>query len=129
MLADHNVLETVIEYYLNSGDFNGLYVAKGRLSDAEIDEVADLVRAGLLQVVGEEDYPNPHIRPWASKRSVNDQVADVTRVNDGRRFCLYPTPQAMEGRAELTSFGQEPYKRRLAAGRGTLELAYFTVDV
>ena len=130
MSADVEVLERVIDQYLSSGDFNGLRVAQGRFSEVEVVATADLVRGGMLQVVSEADYPNPHIRPWPSRRSLDDQLADLAEVNNGgAAFCLYPTPAAMAGRDELATYDNEPYKRRLAEGTGTLELAYFTVDV
>jgi hypothetical protein len=127
--TERSVLDEVIEFYLNSGDFNGFYVSEGRLSKPDIKEVARLVRAGLLQVVGDSDFLNPHIRPWPSKRTLDDQLADVAALEGGRTFCLYPTAKAMEGRQELSRFDKEPYKHRLAAGAGTLEVAYFSVDV
>lgn len=36
-----------------------------------------LLEPCLLQVVSEEDYMNPHIRPWPSRRSLDDQVASI----------------------------------------------------
>jgi hypothetical protein len=119
----------VVFAYVESGDFNGFRVDATTFSEHQLDDARRLVAAGVLQVVTEEDYPNPHIRPWASRRTREDQIADLGRVGDGRTVCLYPTSEAMEGRPELLLWPNEPYRQRLAAGAGTLDLAYFSVDV
>lgn len=127
--ARRKILDDVIEHYVTSGDFNGLALRPSTLTQRQLRHVRRLVADGHLQVVSEADFINPHIRPWASKRSVEDQVADVDNLSDTMHLCLYPTPAAMAGRAELETFLEEPYRHRLASGRGTLDLAYFTVDV
>jgi hypothetical protein len=128
-IEGQDVLDMVVSAYIESGDFNGLRVDATTFSQEQLEEARRLVGAGLLQVVSQQDYLNPHIRPWASRRTLEDQVADLGRVGDGGSACLYPTPEAMEGRPELLRWPDEPYRQRLAAGAGTLELAYFSVDV
>jgi hypothetical protein len=123
------LLETVIRQYVESGDFNGLPLSGDTLSAAEFDEARRLVQDGLVQVVTADDYVNMHIRPWASQRSIEQQVDDLEHLGDRPTACLYPTPRAMEGRPELDRWQHEPYRQRMAAGAGTLELAYFSVDV
>lgn len=129
-MDERQVLDRVVTHYIESGDFNGLYVDKDRTSREELEAVDVLVRDGLVQVVGDEDYVNPHIRPWASKRTTDAQIEDIRGIADSRYgFCLYPTLLAMAGRPELATFDAQPYRRQLAEGNGHLELAYFTVDV
>lgn len=76
MTTSAEILDRVVEFYLASRDFNGLPVLSKGWEEDEIEVVKELVEAGLAQVVSERDYPNPHIRPWASKRSMQEQVDD-----------------------------------------------------
>lgn len=124
------LLDQVTSSYLESGDFNGFYVARGVIQESKLLELRELVVSGLVQIVSEEDYPNPHIRPWPSRRSVEAQIADVDRLVEGgeHAFCAYPTPAALLGPAK-NLYPDEPYKKALAEGKGALELAYFTTDV
>lgn len=121
-------LKRVTDFYLKSGDFNGYYFHEE--DDQERAEAVDLVRQGMLQVVGEEDYMNPHIRPWPSRRSVDDQIASIEELpHSNYGVCLYPTSKALKSRRLPKRFADEPYSKAMAKGRGTLELAYFRFDV
>ncbi|GAB4062482.1 ATPase AAA [Angustibacter speluncae] len=122
----HAILSQVIDFYLNrSRDFNGLPF-DGAPTDPKAELLADLVRAGLLQVVSDTDWMNPHIRPWQSRRDAESQVQSLTA---GTRVCLYPTPEALTDTEPNRPPSDEPYTTRMAKGGGTLELAYFQVDV
>lgn len=124
-------LEQIIAVYLSGRDFNGFPVRRGEVTAEQLRPIGELIRADLVQVVSENDYPNPHIRPWPSKRTQDDQVKNLFGVATGEQslVCLYPTPMAMLGRVELDRWLTEPYRRALASGRGHLEVAYFTLDV
>lgn len=123
------LLRAVRDRYLTSGDFNGLYL------DTEVEPAlaaiaADLVREGLLQVVTSEDYINPHIRPWPSRRSIEEQVRSLDALSQATYgACLYPTTRGMRGVRLPRRFTGRPYEQALARGRGTLELAYFDFAV
>lgn len=122
------VLEDIIAFYLNSRDFNGFAVYGA--ADIDIDAVIDLVHKGLVQVVSDEDFLNPHIRPWKSRRSTEDQVDSLRRVKVGEYMaCLYPTDFAMKGYDFGDRYKNLPYRQRMAEGKGSLELAYFRYDV
>lgn len=122
------LLEKVIAHYLDSGDFNGLAVYQAE--DVDIDAASGLVARGLVQVVSDEDFLNPHIRPWKSRRSIDDQIDSMQRLQvNGYMVCLYPTELAMEEYDFGDRYQDRPYHRRMAEGKGTLELAYFRYDV
>jgi hypothetical protein len=123
-----NLLQRVIEYYLKSRDFNGLYIdAEGQ---DDIEDAKRLVTAGLVQVVAEVDWMNPHIRPWPSKRSIEQQLESLSDLSEGHYgLCLYPTPEALRKVRVPRRFTGQPYRQAMAKGRGTLELAYFRFDV
>lgn len=129
-LTGESILDRVIDTYLNSGDFNGHYVGNGTFDDSTLKELRNFVSRGLVQIVSEQDYPNPHIRPWPSRRTLEDQISDIDMLiaGDDHAFCAYPTTDALEERTR-NLFPDEPFKQALAEGRGALELAYFTMDV
>lgn len=118
-------LEEIVRFYLDSGDFNGYPLTAVLPSAWNAKVLSRLVSEGLVQVVTDADYPNPHIRPWASKRSIADQGGDLNAALQGSgSCCLYPTPSAMQGRP-LSVYDQRPYTKRVAEGTGVLELVYF----
>ncbi len=70
------LMKAVVDRYLKSPDFNGLHI-HGDIDPALIAVARDLVHNGRVQViVSEVDYPNPHIRPWPSRRTIESQGLD-----------------------------------------------------
>jgi len=123
------LLARVRKRYLGSGDFNGLYL-HGASLEANREECMQLMSDGLIEMVSEKDYLNPHIRPWPSKRSTADQIADVRSYPaNSYGFCIYPTTAGMRGVRVPVRYRDNPYQYALARGRSTLELAYFSMDV
>jgi hypothetical protein len=122
------LLKRVVERYRKSQDFNGLHFTGE--NEAERTVAAALVRDGLVQVVSEEDYPNPHIRPWPSMRSLDEQASSIVAL-DGTSYgvCLYPTPLALSKPSARRAYRGQPFCQAMAKGRGALELAYFSFDV
>lgn len=123
-------MKEVVNRYLKSGDFNGLYLHTD--VDAALVEVAKgLVADGNLQVmVSEVDYPNPHIRPWPSRRSIESQIESLDELaSAGYGVVLYPTPPALKGVRIPARLKGHPFGAAMAKGRGRLELAYFSFDV
>ncbi|MDP7739478.1 hypothetical protein [Mycobacterium paragordonae] len=127
-MDDLILLENIISFYLDSRDFNGLPIYEPDKID--VDAASELVRQGLVQVVSDEDYMNPHIRPWPSGRSIEDQVDSLQRIkNNEYMVCLYPTAVAMKDYDFSDRYKDRPYHRRMAEGKGALELAFFRYDV
>lgn len=123
-----SLLREVLEFYLKSPDFNGFHLRD--TDQATRAAAAELVKAGLLEVISDKDYPNAHIRPSPSRRTQDDQLQDIAdSVNDDRVVCLYPNPAALADRLDLNLYADEPYRRRQAEGGGRLEIAYFRFDV
>ena len=123
-------LQKIVERYLGSSDFNGLPFDSSSELVESLPALADLLRSGLLEIVSEADFPNPHIRPWPSRRTVDEQLADLDTAAQGTgRVCLYPTAAALGELLQPDLHRDQPYRRQLAAGRGQLELAYFSFDI
>jgi hypothetical protein len=123
------LLRQVRKRYLNSSNFNGMHVCGAAVEEVRSAGI-DLVRAGLLQVVTGADYMNIHIRPWPSRRSVDEQVQDLESLtSEDYGVCLYPTVTGMKGVRLPARMAGRPYARAMARGKGTLELAYFEFTV
>ena len=126
-----SLLNDAIKFYLNSRDFNGLPLGPDA-KESEVAEAIELTKQGLIQVMTSDDYLNPHIRPWQSRRSTDEQVESLTTLKDAGEYglaCLYPTHKAMKGVRLPKRYNDRPFEKELAKGTGVLELAYFTPDV
>lgn len=123
-----DLLASVISFYLDSREFNGLPIYEPDEIDG--NAAAELVRQGLVQVVSSEDYMNPHIRPWQSRRTLEEQIDSLPRAKKNEyAVCLYPTASALKDYDFGDRYKDRPYHRRMAEGKGTLELAFFRYDV
>lgn len=123
------LMNAVVDRYLKSGDFNGLHVHTN-VGSSVIEAAKRLVTDGKLQVMSEADYPNPHIRPWPSRRTIDSQIESLNELSGADYgVVLYPTPIALKGVRVPARLKGRPFGAALAKGRGTLELAYFSFDV
>lgn len=124
------LMKAVVDRYLRSGDFNGLYLHTN-VDTALVDIAKRLVADRKLQVmVSGLDYPNPHIRPWPSKRTIESQIESLDNLAEAVfGVVLYPTPSALKGVRVPSRLKGHPFGTSMAKGRGTLELAYFSLDV
>lgn len=132
-MIDQNksLLDNVKRFYLGSRDFNGLPL-RPDAQESSIAEAIELTDQGLIQVMTSDDYLNPHIRPWQSLRSIEEQVESLMTLKDAGEYglaCLYPTYKAMKGVRLPKRYGDRPFEKELAKGTGVLELVYFTPDI
>lgn len=117
------------ERYLSSGEFNGLHIHSTLVEPSRAPSI-ELLQAGLVEVMTGADYMNIHIRPWPSRRSVEEQIQDIEQLSRADYgVCLYPTAVGMKGVRLPNKLRGRPYARAMARGKGTLELAYFQFDV
>ena len=123
-----HILDEIVNAYLESGDFNGFFVHGESYLPEQLQIVRQLILDGSIEVVNENDFVNPNIRPWPTQRSREDQVAEF--VGELAPYvCLYPTAQVLTVRPEVASMTDEPYRQAMASGRGQLELAFFEIAV
>ncbi len=123
------LMRLVRERYIGSGEFNGLHI-RAKLVEPTRAPAIGLLKAGLIEVMTGADYMNIHIRPWPSRRSVEDQIQDIEDLDSADYgVCLYPTAAGMKGVRLPSKLNGRPYARAMARGKGTLELAYFQFDV
>lgn len=128
--AARDLLKRVKQRYLKSRDFNGLHIRPDRSTNEEIEAAVHLIEAGLIQVVGQGDYLNIHIRPWPSRRTPAEQIEELRELSeDDYGVALYPTAKAMKAVKLPKKYEDTPFSRAMARGRSTLEVAFFSADV
>lgn len=129
IMSPDQLLAALRKRYLGSGNFNGLHLHGSYLHDNRA-ACLQLLKEGHAEIVSERDYLNPHIRPWPSKRTLEDQLLEVRDYSESSYgFCLYPTNSGMRGVRIPARYRNNPFQLAMARGRSTLEIAYFSMDV
>src|SRR5271156_234544 len=91
---ESELVEEVVQRYLNSGDFNGASLAgllKGRGLKA-LDAVRNLVQQNILEIVA-ENWDFPYIKRTAA-RDISAQL-EVLQPDNASPACVYPTVKCM----------------------------------
>jgi len=122
----------VTEYYLDSGDFNGL-PASAILTKHGLS--LDKLRASLIQLVQSEAlslnfgtvHVNPHIRAF-SDISIAEQLDLLAKATDPQ-FVVYPTPRTLGDYVNAADFEGSPFRLRLARGEPQLSFVSFDLAV
>src|SRR5438093_8550283 len=112
------LLRAATDYYLTSGDFNGLDVPDG----VNIDVVIQLVEEVLLSLNSGDRHPNAHIKAF-DPEPIDEQVAKIR--SEGLGGCLYPEPKHLVVVVDRSQYEGRPFALRLALGEPQLKLAYF----
>lgn len=128
-MTPDQLLALIRKRYLDSRDFNGFRLHGSALETAR-DAAISLVEDGRVQPVENVDFMNIHIRPWPSKRTVEQHVEGLLNLDaDHYGVGLYPTVLGMKGVRLPKRLAERPFETAMARGRGTLELAFFSLDV
>jgi hypothetical protein len=124
------VLKSVLDFYLQSNDFNGYPVYRlkedYKLSDTEAKDLMEsLIAMGQIDVMF---TGNPHIKPFESP-SIDEQLSKLRQLNFSDHFCLYPVAKALSSAPAIRKYTDRPYKQELALGAGQLEFRVFDLSV
>lgn len=123
------LLERVRQKYLGS-DFNGLHLYGEIIVPEIVMASIELLEAGLVEVVGGQDYLNIHIRPWHSRRTIEAQIDELRELEpEDYGVCIYPTELAMKHEPLPDRFETAPFLTAMARGKATLQPAFFSADV
>ena len=86
------ILKQIIDYYLNSNDFNGLPIYE--MDEYHPDKLIELINDGMIEVLSEQEILNPHIKGFdLSKLPKETQIQRVREK--GNHTCFYPTQNAL----------------------------------
>jgi len=116
------LLETVINYYLKSADFNGLPIYQ--IENYDVNEMVNLIEDGFIEAISEKDVLNPHIRGFDLNLSVEHQIKNAQFIDS--HTCFYPTEKALKG-VEINY--QKPYTALLQGGKEQFDIVFFDIEI
>lgn len=114
-------LSIITDYYLRSGDFNG--IANNRLKQSSLQDLESLVLEDKILVLSQRDDINIFIRRFDIKPAKEKQIKALYNDN---LFVLYPTKEHL---ATLNISEEKPFTKMLAQGAEQFRIVYFNVDV
>ncbi|MDX1259016.1 hypothetical protein [Exiguobacterium sp. K1] len=121
-MNDYIALTEIIDYYLNSEDFNGLPILK--MSHYNEKELFELIDRGMIEVISENEVLNPHIRGFNLNISIEVQKKYIS--DKKTHACLYPTETALK---EIEVDYKSPYTVLMQSGRGQFDIIYFDIEI
>jgi hypothetical protein len=123
------LLNRVVDFYLNSHDFNGIR-ANVILADSgpnALGTLKKLVGKGLVEVYSSV-YDNPHIKRLPAL-SITQQLGFLDAANGEEHVCLFPSVKTMRRRLPSNKYRTKPFSRFLALGHPQLEPLFFQLGV
>ena len=125
----NTLLNRVVDFYLNSHDFNGIR-ANIILADSRpnlLGTLKKLVSKGLVEVYSSV-YDNPHIKRLPAL-SIPQQLGFLDAANGEEHVCLFPSVKTMRRRLPSNKYRTKPFSRFLALGHPQLEPLFFHLGV
>lgn len=128
------LLQNVLENYLNSGDFNGITYSSllEKLGLQETDMIAalsELIEADQIELMYGNYHPNPHIKAWSG----GDKKEQIDKLQNSQLLhgaCVYPASKALAEISDIPEqYSGKPYSMELALGAGQLDYRSFNLDV
>lgn len=132
MNRQDDIIEIITDFYLNSGDFNGLPV-RSILSDFEIDEselkniLASLIRNDKISLNFGDIHPNPHVKAFAEEPS--EKQIEKLRSSDLKHTCAYPSCSHLKEVVDPLNYQGRPFTLRLGLGEAQLSYESFDLSV
>lgn len=157
MSSSKDLVEKVLDFYLNSRDFNGiplgdLYKYSGLAEEDFKTQLLSSIKSRKVDLIYEE--PNPHIKPFPaplvekqteklSSLKLDEEIESIEKsaevFGSGEvkiRFavdtigcCVYPTPEYLRATIDWTRYVNRPFTLRLAMGEWQLRPYFFELGV
>lgn len=122
----------VVEFYLESGDFNGISIANllGCL-DIGFDEIREIVLEGIaserLRVISSDHELNPHIIREGFREG--ELQIKCVKEDNVHHTCIYPSKIVLNEQLSSEQYNDRPFTRMLAEGSGQLEIVFFDLEL
>lgn len=117
-----HLLKKIVNYYLESSDFNGL--PNYTIDEYDINTMENLIMEGFVEAISESDVLNPHIRGFDLNLSIEHQI--INAQNTKGITCFYPTEKSLKG---VKVNYQRPYTALLQGGREQFDVIYFDIEI
>ncbi len=121
-MKKETVLNEIINYYIESDDFNGLSVYNMKNYDYNI--LCELIDEGLIEVLSEKEVVNPHIKGFDFIIPINQQKENIAKNTN--YSVLYPTKKALES---IPLDYRKPYSLLLQKGVKQFKIIYFNIEI
>lgn len=118
----NKLLEHIVEFYLNSGDFNGIPMY--RLQNYNPEDMVELINDGLVETISESEAINPHIKGFEFELTTEQHITNA--AGDNGQVCFYPTEKALQSAPVDYS---KPYTALLQKGRAQFDIIFFDIEV
>lgn len=125
---DSDIIDIVIDFYLTSGDFNGIplsfLLSKIHIKFEEIESyLSNKIKDDDLRILSSDNELNPHIIRTGFQ-NIETQLRSL-RKNNVDHTCIYPGIEILKRKTSSEYLTDQPFRRELALGRGQLDLCYF----
>lgn len=121
-MENNIVLQEIINYYLQSQDFNGLPIY--RMENYNKEVLFKLIDNDLIEVISEREVLNPHIRGFSlniQKKIQKENVSDKKSHS-----CLYPSEKALE---DIEVDYNRPYTTLMQKGKEQFDIIFFNIEI
>ena len=115
------LLEYITDYYLQSGDFNG--IPNYNIPSFDVTDLVELIAEDRVSVLTDDNDINIYINRCNCFAGKSEQITAVQMMQD---YTVYPTPQYL---ATLDIREEKPFTEMLARGSEQFRIMYFAVDV
>ena len=122
MIDKNMALNEIIDYYLNSKDFNGLELC--RMKNYDYDILCNLIDENLIEVLSTNEVINPHIKGF--DLSIPKEIQKSNISSKDNYSVLYPTPKALEN---IPIKYESPYTDLMRKGKEQFEIIYFNIEI
>ncbi|MDR3644018.1 MAG: AAA family ATPase [Clostridia bacterium] len=116
------VIKEVIDYYINSRDFNGLPIYN--MKNYGYNVLCDLIDDNLIEVLNDADGINPHIKSFSIDTPLETQKKYIS--NNKLYSVLYPTKKAL---ANVEIDAQKPFTSIMLRGSEQFKILYFDINI
>jgi len=131
-MVQNKVMARILDFYLNSGDFNGIVISK---LAAEFQfkqprlkkELASLIRSQKITLVFASYSINPHIKRIADL-SIEKQLAKLESESSDT-CCAYPTEAIIRQATDVSAYDDRPFTKRILLAEPHLTPVFFDLDV
>lgn len=115
------LLQSITNYYLNSGDFNGL--PNYRIPSFDVEDLVALVEDDSVRILTDENDINIYINRC---NCFSEKEEQINAVRKGKGYTIYPTQKHLE---TVDIRENRPFTEMLARGVEQFHIMYFAVDV
>jgi hypothetical protein len=130
MNKNERIIGTITDYYLSSGDFNGMPLSKicddFNLSNDNIKKVLiRYIRENEVSLVFGDIHPNPYIKAFKEE----DQTKQIDKLmkSDIKHVCIYPTPSHLRKIIKKEEYSGKPFTFKLAIGEP--QMTFYSFDL